>query len=210
MFKNLNINIIHTLLVLYYNYHILIQYPIIMLIKYCTYFAPSSTLLALLTTTKKTTTIYMAKAIDANLTTHACPGKAKQLPLLWSFATSTALIHRRMSSMLDDQDGPLRKKQKLSNVQLPNLVPPETASLFETLANECVRHIAFHINKQFYDDARHKRNGWRTIGKNEDYVRSAPARILGLDVETIATVNNRRQLARLSVVELVFSGESGT
>ena len=113
--------------------------------------------------------------------------------------------HRRMSSILDDQAGPLRKKQKLSNLQLPNLVPPETASLFETLANECVRHIAFHINKQFYDDARHKRNGWRTIGKNEDYVRSAPARILGLDVETIATVNNRRQLARLSVVELVFS-----
>ena len=110
--------------------------------------------------------------------------------------------------MLDEQAGPLRKKQKLSNVQLPNLVPPETVSLFETLANECVRHIAFQINGQFYQDARHNLGGWKTIGENKEYIRSAPARILGLDVETIATVNNKRQLARLSVVELVFGADN--
>ena len=60
-----------------------------MLIKYCTYFAPSSTLL--LSSPPRRRRRKMAKAIDANLTTHACPGKATQLPLLWSLVTSTAL-----------------------------------------------------------------------------------------------------------------------
>ena len=99
---------------------------------------------------------------------------------------------------------PKRKKQKIN---IPNVISPSIISLFETLANECVRHIAFRIDKHFYTNAKQNINGWKTIGENTEYIRSAPGRILGVDVETIETVTNKRQLARLSVVELIYNAE---
>ena len=94
---------------------------------------------------------------------------------------------------------PKRKKQKFN---IPNVISPSIISLFETLANECVRHIAFRIDKHFYTNAKQNINGWKTIGENTEYIRSAPGRILGVDVETIETVTNKRQLARLSIATL--------
>jgi hypothetical protein len=129
-----------------------------------------------------------------------------------------------MNTIDDNNQQPQLKKQKINhhgysfasprdgtasnnNIALPNLISPSIISLFETLANECVRHIAFRIDKKFYNDAKQNSNGWRTIGENKEYIRSAPGRVLGVDVETIETVKNKRQLARLSVVELIFGTE---
>ena len=117
---------------------------------------------------------------------------------------------RSADSSEADSDHPKRPKiQNGGSKRAPILVGAHVISLFEKLGNRCVRHVAYNVDGKFHKEAASNSNGWKTIGPTSPD-RSAPGRIIGFDVETVATASNQRQLARVSAVEMEWPEAGGT